>query len=97
MELHYDSDRIYINNPITGLPEAEIFFPEGSDGIHNITHTIVDKSLQGHGVAGLLTLAAAEHLRAQGKKTRLTCSYAVKWFANHPEYNDVVENSTAGD
>ena len=42
MELHYESDRIYINHPVTGLADAEIFFPEGSDGIHNITHTIVN-------------------------------------------------------
>ncbi len=90
MELKYESERIYINDPVTGIPEAEIFFPKGSDGIHNITHTIVGKNLQGHGVAGLLTLAAAEKIRSEGKKTRLTCSYAVKWFAKHPEYNDIV-------
>ena len=90
MELLHDSDRIYINNPETGMPDAEIFFPLGSDGYHNITHTIVGPALRGKGVAGLLTRAAAELLRHEGKKTRLTCSYAVKWFSEHPEYNDVV-------
>ena len=91
MELNYDSDRIYINHPQNGNPVAEIFFPEEADGIHNITHTVVDNNLRGSGIAGLLTLAVAEKLRKAGKKTRLTCSYAVKWFAEHPEYSDVVE------
>ena len=90
MELNYDTDRIYINNPVTGLPDAEIFFPEGPDGYYNITHTIVNKPLQGHGIAGLLTLAAAEKIRTAGKTTRLTCSYAIKWFSEHPEYNDIL-------
>ncbi len=90
MELLHDSYRIYINNPETGMTEAEIFFPEESDGNYNITHTIVGPELRGKGVAGLLTRAAAEFFRFKGKKARLTCSYAVKWFAEHPEYDDVV-------
>ena len=90
MELKYESERICIDNPATGVLDAEIFFPEEADGIHNITHTMVSPTLRGNGVAGLLTLAAAEMLRKEGKKTRLTCSYAIKWFADHPEYNDIV-------
>lgn len=90
MVLHPESERIYINNPKTGMPDAEIFFPLGSDGVHSITHTVVNKELRGQGVAGLLTQAAATLIRMNGKKTRLICSYAQKWFAEHPEFSDII-------
>ena len=42
------------------------------------------------GVAGQLMEAAARQIRAEGKKARLTCSYAAAWFPKHPEYADLV-------
>ena len=32
----------------------------------------------------------ARQIRAEGKKARLTCSYAAAWFPKHPEYADLV-------
>ena len=67
---------------------AEVTFPDTADGAADIDHTFVDDSLQGQGIAGKLMEALAEHLRAQGKKAVLTCSYAVRWFEKHPAYHD---------
>ena len=70
---------------------AEVTFPDTADGAADIDHTFVDDSLQGQGIAGKLMEALAEHLRAQGKKAVLTCSYAVRWFEKHPEYHDLIK------
>ena len=70
---------------------AEVTFPDTADGAVDIDHTIVDDSLQGQGIAGKLMEALAGHLRAQGKKAVLTCSYAVRWFEKHPEYHDLIK------
>ena len=70
---------------------AEVTFPEVDQNTVDINHTFVDESLRGQGVAGQLIEAVAEQLRSQGKKAILTCSYAIKWFEKHPEYNDLVK------
>lgn len=70
---------------------AEVTFPAVDQNTVNINHTFVDDSLRGQGVAGQLMKAVAEQLRSQGKKAILTCSYAIKWFEKHPEYNDLVK------
>ncbi|WP_024294618.1 GNAT family N-acetyltransferase [Lacrimispora indolis] len=70
---------------------AEVTFPEVDQNTVDINHTFVDESLRGQGVAGQLMEAVAEQLRSQGKKAILTCSYAIKWFEKHPEYNDLVK------
>ena len=42
------------------------------------------------GVAGRLERAAAEQLRLEGRKARVSCSYAALWFRRHPQYRDVL-------
>ena len=69
---------------------AEVTFPD-RDGAAEIDHTFVDPSLEGRGVAGQLLQAAADALRAEGRKVRPTCSYAVRWFEKHPEQRDLLE------
>lgn len=68
---------------------AEVSFP-ARDGVADIRHTFVDGSLRGQGVAGQLLRAAADQIRADGMKARLTCSYAQVWFQNHPEDADLL-------
>lgn len=69
---------------------AEVTFPDLDTGIVNIDHTFVDESLRGQGVAGQLMEEAAKEIRSQNKKARLTCSYSVKWFQSHSEYQDIL-------
>jgi uncharacterized protein len=69
---------------------AEILFIIQSDGIVDICHTQVDESLRGKGVAGRLMERAAIELRLTHRKAIPTCSYAIKWFTEHPEFDDVL-------
>lgn len=65
---------------------AEITFPSMNRKTVNINHTFVDESLRGMGVAGQLMDAVVSYLEKNNKKALPTCSYAVGWFAKHPEY-----------
>ena len=69
---------------------AEITFPMTEPGVYCIDHTFVDPSLRGQGAAGKLVQAAADQLRQRGMKAELTCSYAQKWFGEHPEQGDLL-------
>ena len=88
MDFKKEEGRIYLENE-EGKTIAEVLFPTGPDGVSLITHTVVDPSLQGQGVAGKLMDAVVETLRAEGRKTRATCSYAVDWFGWNPDKADV--------
>lgn len=88
MEFKYKSDRIYLEDK-DGKVVAWVEFPARPDGTYVITHTVVDPSLRGQGVAGALIKALADRLRGEGHKTSASCSYAVKWFGEHPEYSDI--------
>lgn len=69
------------------LALAEIDFPamEEEPGTVEITHTYVDESLRGKGLAGKLMARLITHLQQHGLKAYPRCSYAVTWFSRHPE------------
>ena len=68
---------------------SKIDFPLQPDGTYVITHTFVDDSLRGQGVAGKIVQAAADYIRGQGRKAAVTCSYASAWAKRHKEYDDI--------
>lgn len=90
MKFQQEPGRIYATDP-AGKTIAEVTFPEAEKGIVEINHTFVDESLRGQGTASLLLAETVRTLRAEGKKARLTCSYAKKWFAEHPENSDLLQ------
>ena len=59
----------------------------------DIQHTVVDPVLQGQGIAGKLIRELTDELHAKGLKAIPTCSYAVKWFDEHPEEQKVLAQS----
>lgn len=71
--------------------KGEVTFPLVDQDTVDINHTFVDSSLRGMGMAGKLMEAAAGEIRKQGKKAVLTCSYAIKWFESHKEYQDILK------
>lgn len=73
-----------------GNTAAEVLFPDDGAGKVNITHTYVDDSLRGQGVAGKLMETLTDELRRQGKRAEITCSYAADWFSRHPENADIL-------
>ena len=89
MELQFEPTRVYGLDG-GGRLVAEITFPCTQPGIYTIDHTFVDPSLRGQGAAGKLAQAAADQIRARELKAVLTCSYAKKWFGEHPEQSDLL-------
>ncbi len=85
-----EANKIYLNDD-NNQTIAVVAFPRISEGVVNIDHTFVDPSLRGQGVAGKLMEAAVAYFRANNLKVKPTCSYAVKWFSEHPECGDVLE------
>lgn len=82
-----DNSIIYTEN---GKVLAQIDFPSAGKNIVNICHTQVNKAAQGKGLAGELVKLAAEEVRRTGRKAELSCSYAIKWFREHPGYEDIL-------
>jgi predicted GNAT family acetyltransferase len=89
MKFERERNRIFKKGD-DGRVIAEVTFPDLRDGVVVIDHTFVDDSLRGQGVAGKLIEAAYDAIKADGKKAALSCSYAVKWFADKPEKRDIV-------
>ena len=89
MEFKSDQAKTWLEDE-NGKKIALLDHPEVRSGVVNIVHTEVDPSLGGQGIARKITQAVAEELREKGLKAELSCSYAIRWFAKHPEYADVL-------
>lgn len=89
MNFIHDVNKIYVNDENNHMV-AVVTFPKVKDNVVNIDHTFVDSSLRGQGVAGKLMEEAVSHFREHNLKAMLSCSYAVKWFEDHPECSDVL-------
>lgn len=72
---------------------AEITFPAVDASTVNINHTFVDGSLRGQGIAGKLMEAAIKQIEGENKTIIPSCSYAVKWFTDHPQYNFLLHDN----
>ena len=92
----YAEPRFYVKADRTeyaapdGSVLAVVLYPDVAPGVVEFTHTEVDASLQGQGIAGKLLERAAARVKADGKRAKLTCSYAVSWFERHAEYSDII-------
>ncbi len=60
------------------------------DGRYVLTHVEADPELRGTGAAARLMEAITAYARANGLKLVPRCSYAVAWFARHPEMGDLI-------
>ncbi|MEG0177377.1 MAG: GNAT family N-acetyltransferase [Bacilli bacterium] len=84
--MHYE----ILNNAVQLINDdvvlAEVTFPEVKPGIVDINHTVVDHSLRGQGIASILMTMVANELMNSNRKATCSCSYAVKWFSEHPEF-----------
>lgn len=88
--MQFDVQANRIEYRVDGQVLACVTFPETAPGLVDINHTFVDPSLRGQGVAGRLMEQAAAALRQTGRKASLSCSYAQKWFARNPQWEDVL-------
>ena len=88
MEFQHERERIFALDE-QGKLVAEVTFPV-SEGVADIDHTFVEQSLRGQGVAGQLLDAAVRQIRMEGLRAKATCSYAAKWFKEHPDQSDLL-------
>jgi uncharacterized protein len=90
LDFIHDHNKVYVNDESNHMI-AVVTFPIIKENVVNIDHTYVDNSLRGQGIAGRLMEETVSNLRKNNLKAILTCSYAVKWFQEHPECADILE------
>lgn len=91
INLQHEDNRIFAldeNNEII----AEITFPKISDNKVDINRTFVHSSLRGQGIADELMQACVNKIQSNGFSAAASCSYAKKWFSDHPEFNNILED-----
>jgi predicted GNAT family acetyltransferase len=58
---------------------------ERADHRIDIKHTVVPEDMGGQGVGGDLVRAAVAFARGEGLELKVTCPFAKKWLAKHPD------------
>lgn len=91
MDFKENSEKIWLENE-EGKVVAYVEFPE-INGVANVMHTVVDKSLRGQGIAGKLLTALVEKMEKEGRKIELTCSYAIDWFEKNKGHENVLADT----
>lgn len=86
--LKFDKNRFYQGDDPDN-PQAEITFEPVGEKEYNVTHTFVDSSLRGQGLAEQLMDAVANHARKENRKLRASCSYARMQLERNPKYADL--------
>ena len=84
-----EENAICLRNP-EGVLLAQVVVEPGEDGHLELTHTWVDSSLAGQGIAGRLVEAAVFRLRREGKQATARCSYAAHWLEKNPQWQQVL-------
>jgi len=84
-----ENGRIYAEDS-NGMLIAEITFPLINDNTVDLNHTFVHPSLRGQGVADTLVRMVVNDLKDKKLKATVSCSYAIKWFESHPEWNEIL-------
>ena len=92
MNFIHEQNKIYLNDDNNHMI-AVVTFPKEKENVVNIDHTYVDNSLRGQGIAGKLMEETVAQLRENNLKARASCSYASKWFEEHPECADVLDKT----
>ena len=89
MKFIHERNRVYANDE-RGEMVAEVTFPDMPNGAVAIDHTYVDPLLRGRNIASDLLEEAYAEIKSQGRKTYVSCPYAVAWFKKHPEKRDIL-------
>ena len=85
-----ENDKTYLKEE-NGDIIALVDYPTTAEKVITITHTFVDDSLRGQGVAGKLMECVVEFAKENKVKIIPQCSYAVKWFEKNSQYSDLLK------
>ena len=94
MECYRSEDRVWLEDP-EGKEVAFVSLRAKTEHTVEIVSTVVNPSLRGQGIASALMKTVAQEIRAQGKTVIPLCSYAVSWFAQHPQESDLLVGEEA--
>jgi hypothetical protein len=73
---------------------AELRYRVLRDGTLVLVHTEVPPALEGRGLASRLARAALELARARGVKVIVLCPFVAAFIERHPEFKDLVRESS---
>lgn len=68
---------------------ALLAYEQRGENLLVFTHTFVPEELRGRNLAALLTKAALDDARRQGKKVVPQCSYVATYLDRHRDYADL--------
>ena len=91
MDYYYDDNRVYILDDDL-IPLGEVTFPNRDDHRVNLNHIFVVERLRGQSIASELMKKAYDYIKSKDLKIIAKCPYAIQWFKDHPEYQDIVIN-----
>ena len=83
-----DDDRSRYEGRVDGELVTVLAFVRRGD-VLDLTHTGTEPAFRGRGLAGAVTAAALDDVRARGEKVHPSCPFAVTFLDDHPEYADL--------
>ncbi|HLV05171.1 MAG TPA: GNAT family N-acetyltransferase [Actinomycetaceae bacterium] len=63
---------------------------ERRDGVIVLTHTVVERAVEGQGVGSALARTALDTARAEGRHVVPVCPFMDAWIRRHAQYADLV-------
>ena len=78
---------ILLDGELAGLATYRV-----RDGVVIVTHSEIDPTFRGHGLASELARQTLDTLRERGGRVVPACPFFAKYVAEHPEYDDIVED-----
>lgn len=87
MNIVKEEGRFYIGDKQS--PDAFISY-KNKDGVLFVNSTFVDDSLRGQGIAAKLVKELIDYAVENNFKIKPICSYVVKYFEKHSEYNELL-------
>lgn len=77
--------------PLGGGDIAAAYYQIDQYGRVVLTHTEVPYEYSGRGIGTELAAGVFDLIRASGRKAVLRCSFMVRFYARHREYDDIVD------
>jgi predicted GNAT family acetyltransferase len=62
------------------------------DGVTVVTHSEINRHFRGQGLGNVLAERTLDALRAQGARVYPACPFFAKYVAEHPGYDDIIED-----
>jgi len=89
MNFHFEKEQMTLLNE-DGAKMGHIHFAPVNCQLVNIDHVFTEPAFRGQGIAAKMMEALLEYLSKQEKKAILTCPFAQRYVAEHPEWSHIL-------